>query len=416
MKRLLCSLLLAVAAPAHADITNRQILPLGERESFLANSGTGDAGDTGAVYYNPAGLTALKSDKISVLGSVYLSYSTSTEALAHLDGTDVPYSASGFNSIPVTFVAAKKIAAWTLAFSALIPDSLQAENRSPVKTPSTTGTILQSYRLSDVWLGISAARPLDEESPWSFGATLFVVQHSQNNTAGILVDVPSGTNAFSLGISRVQLNTVGLTPNLGVHYRASKEINLGLRLQLPLIQIAGKADTYNALRSSAASVTPTTEDKADTQAYYQLPLDATLGAAFTPTPSVEFLTDLSFQVGTTYDSIPGSSLNNHYETGFTPRLNLGIEAKPDPTFPIRAGFFYNPSALHYLSDGGASSRENYYGLTTGFAVITQHVESGIGFFYIWAQGEVIPAGGPIDARAKLSTSAVGGLLTTAYVF
>lgn len=45
---------LALARPAHAQLSyNTNILPLGDKEALLGNTGTGGLGSTGAVFYNP---------------------------------------------------------------------------------------------------------------------------------------------------------------------------------------------------------------------------------------------------------------------------------------------------------------------------------------------------------------------------
>lgn len=47
--------------------------------------------------------------KVSVTGSVYMSYSTEAAAAFNLDDTNVAYKAKGFVTIPMTFVIAKKL-------------------------------------------------------------------------------------------------------------------------------------------------------------------------------------------------------------------------------------------------------------------------------------------------------------------
>ncbi len=398
---------------AFADLGNRQVIPLGEREAFMANTGTGDAADAGAVYYNPASLTQINSDRMSILGSVYLSFSTSSDSVAQIDNTAVPYSARGFNTVPVTFVITRKLSDWALAFSVLIPESLQVENRTTFQTPNTTGTLLQSYRLADTWVGISAAHELD--SQWSVGASLFGILHSQTNTAASVVDLTSGT--FVTVNARSQMSTFGLSLDAGVLFKASSWVSLGLRVQSPILQASGSADAYRALRTNSGN--PVTEDLSGTKAYYQLPLDSTLGAAFTFSPKFELLTDLSWEAGTTYDSIPASVQNTHYSAALTPRFNIGAEYKPAPAYPIRAGFFYNPSAISYeasVNPDVAPVQENYFGVTAGLGVVYPHVETGLGVFYIWSHGQEFPSGAAPGVTANVASNGFGAMLTTAYVF
>ena len=48
---------------------NPNLLPLGEEEALLANTGTARSGSTGAVFYNPAGLSTVEGTSFSLSGS-----------------------------------------------------------------------------------------------------------------------------------------------------------------------------------------------------------------------------------------------------------------------------------------------------------------------------------------------------------
>lgn len=398
--------LLLPARVARADPQNGQLIPLGERQAYLANTGVGDASDTGAVYFNPAGLGFIDRDKVSVTGSVYMSYATRSDAAFRLDDSDVGYKAKGFMTIPMTFVIAKKFGDVRVAFSTLVPDSLSTENQASFATPNTSGKILQYYRESELWIGLTAAYPIT--SRLSLGVSVFGIQHSQSSLVSLLVDFPSDATKFVTGSTRSQWSTFGLSAVLGVAYRATDDIGVGLRVQTPIAQLTGSADTYQASRSPVES--PMTQDITDTHAKYQLPLDLTLGGSFQLLPNLEMLVDLGLRLGLSYDSIPASALNDHIDTRLTPRASIGGEWKPVPALPVRAGFFYSPSAQR---DRPGATRENYCGVTAGVAYITEHVETGVGAFYIWANGT---QRSDDDVAAHVSTTAVGALLTTAYVF
>jgi long-subunit fatty acid transport protein len=397
---------LVAADVARADPQNGQLIPLGERQAYLANTGVSDASDTGAVYFNPAGLGFIDRDKVSVTGSVYMSYATRSDAAFRLDDSDVGYEAKGFMTIPMTFVIAKKLGDVRVAFSTLVPESISTENQQSFETPNTTGKILQYYRESELWVGLTAAYPLAPRL--SLGVSVFGIQHSQSSLVSLLIDFPSDPTTFVTASSRSQWSTFGLSAVLGVAYRPTDDVGVGLRVQTPIAQLTGSADTYQAERSPAEP--PMTEDIKGTHAKYQLPLDLTLGGSFKLLPSLEVLVDLSLRLGVTYDSIPASALNDHIETRPTPRASIGAEWKPVPVLPVRAGFFYSPSAER---DQPGALRENYCGVTAGVAYITEHVETGVGAFYIWANGTQRSDEG---VATHVSTTAIGALLTTAYVF
>ena len=163
-------------------------------------------------------------------------------------------------------------------------------------------------------------------------------------------------------------------------------------------------------------ITSTDEDHPNGSAKYQLPLDTTLGARFHPLDQWDIYTDISFQLGTTYSKIPNSTLNSEVKTDPTFRYNLGTEFKPAEHFPIRLGFFYNPSALHDFSNNGQSqNKSDFMGYTAGFSYHTEHVESGLGFFYISGSGKSTTNGAPGN-DSNYAASGTGAVLTSAYYF
>ncbi|HEY2734723.1 MAG TPA: hypothetical protein VGI70_12100, partial [Polyangiales bacterium] len=375
------SLAVSVWLPARtrADAQNGQVIPLGERQAYLGNSGTGDASDTGAVYFNPGSLGYVDRDEVSVTGSVYMSYSTSADAAFNLDDTNVPYKAKGFVTIPMTFVIAKKWHDLHLAFSTLVPDTLITENRQSFTTPNTAGNILQYYRESELWVGLTAAYPISDRL--SVGLSLYGIQHSQSSLVNLVVDFPADPSSFVTAATRAQTSTFGLSAILGVAYKPTSELALGLRVQTPIAQLTGSADTYVADRSTGDPAM--NEDMKGAKAKYQSPLDATLGASIKVMPGWESLVDVGLRFGTNYDTIPGSSLSDHIDTKATFRFSLGEEFKPTSAIPIRIGFLCNPSGVRSKSD---EIRQNFFGFTAGVAYLTEHVETGVGGFYIWANG------------------------------
>ena len=398
------------SAPAFADVSNRQIFPLGEKESYMGNAGTGHAWDTGAVYYNPAGLTEIPQDKVSVTGSLYLSFSTSTDAVAVLDSKKIPYDAGGFNTIPGTFVAALKHDEWTVAFSALVPESLQTENRSSFKTTNTTGDIVQFYRVGDLWLGLSGARKLNDQ--WSVGFTVFGINHSESQLNTVDVKFPTSPNSVVTSESRAMFSSFGLSAVLGVAYKPSDTVTFGLRVQTPLVNFNAKADTLVTTHTvNNGSLTNSGEDRMGNSANYQLPLDLTFGSFFQPSPWLGIYWDSSLQMPTQYNTIPGSTLGTDVTSKLSYRTNLGLELGWIESTPIRLGFLYDPSTA---ASSTHPDHIDYVGLSGGFLMRSKHLETGLGGFYLWGSGT-----NSIDSSTILGDVKVHGagvLLTTAYLF
>ena len=87
---LLFGLLLLYCAPARAQTP----VPIGERESFLGNTGIARMGSSAAGYYNPAALAAVETDRVAASGSRFQFSSFDVE------GT-VQTQSDSFDSIPV---------------------------------------------------------------------------------------------------------------------------------------------------------------------------------------------------------------------------------------------------------------------------------------------------------------------------
>jgi hypothetical protein len=411
-----CSVALLLACSARADNsnTNRQVVPLGETEAFMGNAGVGHASDTGAVYYNPAGLADMASGRVSVSSSVYTNISYHYDGLFYLDNTNVGYQASGFNTIPSFYAASYKLGEWTGAISILVPSSIQLENRAPFATPNTQSNIIQTVRDSDLWVGLSLAHKID--SQWSLGATLFGIQHQEANSVGLDLQFPvAPTSSGITSMNQISLNVVGLSAVIGTTYVPTDWLHLGLRFQTALIQLYGQANTFAVQHKTSGGVISTTgESLFGTPANYRLPFDFTLGTALIPCDWFLFLADVSLQLGANYSSIPASSIGDQVNLTPTPRINLGMELKPTQWLPLRFGFYYNPSANGEDSSIEGYDAENFFGVTAGIGIKTSRVETGLGGFYIWSNGQTTPFGNP-GGTATSSVRGVGGLLTTSYL-
>jgi hypothetical protein len=414
---ILSLIFLAVEAQSHADIYNRQILPLGETEAFMANTGTGGAPDTGAIYYNPAALTRITHSKMAVTGSTYLSFKINADSLVRLDTPpqDIPYQASGFNTIPASYVIAHNFESWSGAISILVPDSLQLENRTNFTTTNTKGLIVQSTKYSELWVGGTFAKNIDSE--WSVGGTLFGVQYSNSNFIETEVDIPTAVNTMVVSTTRYAFSTFGFSLNMGILYEPSKVLSLGLRLQTPLLNVSNHADSLvNTRTITNGVITSVDEDRPNGLARYQLPLDTTLGAKFRATDHWNLYTDLSFQVATHYSQLVDSTIDSGIKTDPTFRYSVGTELTQIEKFPIRLGFYYNPSALHDFENNGKSQTKiDYIGVTGGLSYLGAQSESSFGIFYISGSGKTTITGAPGD-EAKYTANGVGGMLSSSYRF
>lgn len=397
--------------------SNRQLIPLGETEAFLGNSGVGRATDTGAVYYNPSGIAELGAGRVSVTGSAYMSFNTRSDSALYVESSTATFRASGFNTIPAFYVAATKLDEWSAAISILVPSSLQIDNRIPFTTPNATGSLIEAIRASDLWMGVSGARRWGER--WSAGASVFGIQHQESTTVAVDISAPGG---FSRGLAsaheQVNLSVFGLSATLGASFKAADWLRLGVRAQTALWQLMGKADTYEVAYGLAGGTLSTAgDDHVAVHANYRMPFDFTFGTAFLLTPQLTLLADLSLQLGIDYWSIPDSALSEEVKLKPTPRANFGLEYKASEKIALRTGFFFNPSAIDGSPGVGLDySAEDFYGLTAGVGWTTSHVQTGVGGFYQWSSGKASPGGAPVGTVGNVYSHALGAILTTSYFF
>lgn len=419
MQSLIFIISLFISFRLHADVFNRQIIPLGEKAAYMANTGTADSSASGAVYYNPACLAGIKDNKISVSGSVYFTFNVNFDALARIDNTNISYQAKGLNTIPSTYISTFKKWNSTFAFSVLMPDSIQVEGAQKFSTPNTSGVLTPYQNKKSIWAGLSGSRVLDEK--WSIGATVFGIQYSNANQFATTVNFLTPSNTVASSVNRTDVTVYGLSWVLGLLYKASQDLEIGYRIQTPILQVAGTANTYTENASSiSGTVSTQIEDKQGIPAHYDLPTDTTLGIAYRLHPKVKALLDLSYQWGVDYKSIPDSTISttssDAYVSDPTARSNAGLEWKCTDKMSVVGGFFYNPSSIHQLSSKTIGKiKADIFGTSAGLLLAEDHIQTGLGLFYLWGNGQSL-LGPPDNLLVGTSVNGGGVLLTTSYVF
>jgi hypothetical protein len=407
-------LVVAVEPRAEATNSNPNYLPFGETQSFLGNTGIGRSNDTGAVYYNPAGLTEVSEVRVSVSGAIYVSFRTHYDAIAQTDNTNVPFDYSGFNAIPSTYVAMRRFGDWALALSILVPNSLKLDDHASFTTPHVAGNLVYSLDQSDLWVGLSAAHKIGERV--SVGMTVFGIEHEETDlVAADASNLAAPDSVFSTLFSRRSMVTFGFSGTLGASYRPTDWLRFGVRAQTALMQLYGKGESFQVQRTLNGIASSQGENVQGT-ANYGVPFDFGVGTAISPQTWMTVLIDVSLQLGLSYSTLPESALaNDQVNLVPTPRLNAGVELTPAPTFPVRIGAYYVPSANGERPGDAHFERQDFYGLTAGLGINDVHMRTSLGGFYVWSTGESTPSGA-FGTTAAVSSRAFGGLLSTAYVF
>lgn len=401
------------AMHARANLYNPQIMPLGESEAFMANTGIAESGSSGAVYFNPGALATQKGSKISLSGVAYVFFNYRADSALYVDNTDLPYNADGYNGVPFSVVSTKKTGPWVLAMSVMETDFKTYENKVAWRTPNASVNLLQNLSQSELWLGGSASRALGEST--GMGLSAFVIRRNESvtNTWFINNNVdPTGTAGFVA--TRTQATFTGLVLLAGIYNQIDSDMSWGARLRLPSFQFAGTLDAYASVQELSGGVLTKNEvDETGLKATAKSPLDLSVGISRQAGAKLHLLADFGYQFGVDYMVLEDSQ-SGPIRTSGTARLNLGLRYDLDENASIRGGFFYNPSANARLEEQG-DSRENYYHVSAGYQFQEEHLTTGIGAFYQFSRGEVIPLEAP-DRRAAVSTTSFGAILTSGYVF
>lgn len=394
------------ARPAAADVTNRNLLPVGEREAFMANTGVTSA-SAGAVFFNPANLARLEHPTVSLSGTTLLLFDIETDAFLVIDGEDQPFHASGFLPIPSSLVSTYSIGSWTVATSVLVPDVIELANRQTFELAQSRTTILQQNSADDLWLGLSAARRIGPRV--SVGLSAFGIKRTRSELLFFQIIRPGEITEI---LANLETSVIGASAVAGVHVQVTPEIGVGARVQSPMLAILDSGDYYNTtLVSGPMPGFAETNVELD-EVHSPLPTDLGLGVSVRPARGVELAADVNVQLGQSYNEYEAPGLSNRVVLEPALRASVGAEVEIAGVGTARAGVLYNGSAVGGTLDAG-DTREDYAGVTGGLMWHSERTTTGLGAFYLRSWGDVAPIG--VAGRVEsLATTTIGALLTVAY--
>jgi hypothetical protein len=400
-------LLASIAArPAAADQTNRNLLPVGEREAFMANTGLTSA-SVGAVFYNPANLARLGHATVSLSGTTLLLFDVQSDVFIVIDGEDQAFEVSGFLPIPSSLVSTYLIGPWTVATSVLVPDVIELSNRQTYETPASRTTILQKNKTDDLWLGASAARRIG--SRVSLGLSVFGIKRTKAELLFFQFNRPEEVTQL---IVDVNTSVVGISALAGVHVQVTPEIDVGARVQSPMFTILDSGTYYTTTLVAGAMPGFLETDVELDEVRNPLPIDLGLGVSVRPARGVEIAADVNVQLGQEYVEYEAPGLSNEVTLEPALRASLGAEIAIGSAGAVRGGVQYNGSATgELLAEGDV--REDYVGVTAGFTWRGDRTTTGLGAFFLRSFGEVIPVGA-VDRTEPVQSSIFGALYTVAY--
>ena len=448
------TLLLAgsLSAQQLAGDANRNLAPIGETESLLGNTGAALPESTGSVYYNPAGLAFIEESRISFSGSAY-SFNSQTVENIHIHYTPFHYRLSGTNTVPSGTVRTLRYEDWTLAYSILVPVSVQAEDLAHIDTFDLRGYIRHSTSEREMWFGGSAGRKIAPNL--ALGASLFGVYRSETRSVSGVMTYHQRPDSLASFNEYTKRTIPGLTAVLGLLYTPDPAWHIGASLQSPFVQTGGSATVFRSqFSASGAGFTNSIVYDPEHETRHVIPPSLRLGLLYRPAEALDLLLDVSYQAQSRHEPLPGLfwtlrhgtgenfnyTLNdgtNQYlrlDTDPTVRVNFGVQFRWSERFRMLAGWFYNPSSVHSINESltelqGHVRRVDYHGATLGFVQKDDLTRTGIGLSFVRGRGERrtnpdLNNDGTFDSRfwtlflppASITDRSVGLILYTSQLF
>ncbi|HET6611450.1 MAG TPA: hypothetical protein VFG83_05655 [Kofleriaceae bacterium] len=403
--------LAALAPLARADVSNRNLLPMGEREALLANAGITSA-TGGAAFYNPANLARIEHPSLSMTGTTLLRFDLSSDAFLVIEGVDQPFEASGFLTVPASLVSTYKVGSWSLATSVLVPDVFEISNLTSFDTASRHTTLLLKSSAQELWLGASAAHAIVDDV--YAGISVFGSQSTTASTTMYHIVDTTMPNTATQVTSNRSLSVVGLTAVAGLYWQAHPKFGVGARVQTPLVKLTGSADLYNAVLTSGAMDAVSEVELDDVDANRALPWDVGVGVSMKPADRVEVLIDVNVQLPETYTELEDPAVaGDPIKLETAVRVSAATEIAVTDSVDVQLGLLYNGSANPTPVASG-DVRETYFGATAGLSWQSGRTRTGVGAFFFNGDADTVPLFDPAARLVSSSVHLIGALITVAY--
>lgn len=401
--------------PAAADVSNRGLLPFGERAAFLGNAGiTSQQGD--AVFYNPANLARIGHPNLSVSANVYAVVDLKADPLLVIEGEEQPFEASGFLSIPSTLVSTYQIGGWALATAVLVPEALALKNRLTFDSESLHVTLLQAQEQESLYLGAGAAREI--VPGLVAGLSAFVAKEAISDLSFVRSEIVGDPPVVSEFISNTDITVFNLTAVAGMHWQPTPRFGIGARVQVPPIRIKGSADYYQSISVPGDEMLTSEEEYEDVKASAPLPWDLGVGVSLHATPTFELVADFNLQLPDTLTTLDEPDIESigtvRIETEMAPRVGIGAEWEFLSQAWLRLGGLYNRSAFRDPETSSDEPQEHYYGVTGGLAWQKDRTHTAIGGFFLRSDVNLLVDGTDPPRQSDARALLYGALLTVSY--
>lgn len=340
------------------------MLPLGDDEALMANTGVANLGSVGNVVYNPAGLAFAKD--VGAAGGL----NTFAILQSDNDGNNLKYQTASIVPSLLTSIRRHRFGTSAVAvisdgivdiqkkWAVQIPNALPVNAYINIHVDMIKGGVLHGFNLNkDLGLGLS----------------LMVTRYYYNFS---ISSYQKNGNDTSLAVTHSAISVYGFTPTVGAAYRLSEKVDLGFRMDVPFIKFrsSGETNSYAVSYLNGANTASAFEETFSPN--FGTPLVFTVGAKFNLSSRLFFLTDFIHTLPATYndrDDRSSSRVTSTAAYGFKTGLSVPISENLD----LLSGLHYalNQSVINSLDS--PKVRELF--VTSGIRVIPWDMDFGLFF-------------------------------------
>jgi long-subunit fatty acid transport protein len=258
-----------------------------------------------------------------------------------LKGEDYNTKVDYFQTTPSQITTIFKGPRINFAFSVLVPRSTKYD--SAIKTKFEGYPLVQNSTVEDqeTYFGPSLGFAVSQNL--RMGLSLFVSKRDFKNITDSNIS-DSSAEVYYQESSRMAINALSAFPVLGVLYRPSQFVRLGLRFSGPSQNLSGEFDhkSSNAFGTSSDAGGEALQKKGKVN--YEIPMDLGLGISVRASRNLRLLLDVSNQFKKRYTLLKEDADGESMEPSFknVQRFNFGLEYLTSPSDALTFGLMYNP--------------------------------------------------------------------------
>lgn len=373
----------------------------GTRSDILGGAVVGSPQDLSTTFYNPGGLTRLKTESF-LLSAKALEYQRYTAEES--SGRYSELSTYRLGVAPTLFAGTfpRSWVTGTLAYSLLTRqrfefriDSWSGVGTAPIDSAATNSFI--DAKLSEYWGGLTWSHPAGD---FGVGVTLYGAYRSQRGRTELLGQpVPTGTPGIILTtVNDYSYWHVRLLAKIGVYWERD-HTSFGITFTTPGAGLggSGKAAYYRSVVStdSANSIPTVTESVVDNDpsVRYESPASVAIGARHAFGRNALYATIELFAAVESYRvldvrSLPTSGIGSTLVAGLTQELRsvvnfvIGYEYSPREKLTFYGSFLTDySSATHNPEASHAFSTWDIFQVAGGVAFTVQNINFALGSSY-----------------------------------